>query len=647
MKKTVLAMIDSAAATWPAEPYALRKTDEGFKPSSFSEVRDASRAFASWLLSSGFGPGDKIAILSEGSPEWLEGEFGGFYAGLISIPLSVKLTPDEILFRLDHSGAKLILTTHNYLAGVLGVLTRRAGAPITLVYLDEDLDWGRAQAAKSGLEDGRFVGFSTALAAGRSALADQAGNLPARLDAIAEAVTEDTVATISYTSGTTGNPKGVMLTHLNFWTNSHDLSIRFITPRFRTLLILPTDHSFIHTSAIFTALWSGVALYFLDARGGGIAMLRNIPGNLQECQPTFLFTVPALTVNFMKKIIAGVEQKGPLAAKIFKNGIEAAAKWMGDGCHKPPLGDRISSFFPYFLAKTLLFGAIRKKALGGSIVFCISGGSRLDPQQQKFFTALGVYLLPGYGLTEAAPVISTSTLERWKFGTMGIIMPSVKCAILDRNGNEVPTGQVGEITVTGDSVMKGYYKNPEATAQVLRDGRLWTGDLGFMDEDGFINVTGRVNALLVSESGNKYSPETIEDAVMGSTGVIEQMMAWCLYKKYPCALVSLDIARTKALIAEKRIKTAEVLCQVLQDEFYRFNDKGGAPLIQPSWVPVTFQIVDRQFSEEDGTINSTMKLVRRKVESEYRYLIDYSYEHEGSTTVNPRNIATLKKLFNL
>ena len=647
MKKTVLAMIDNAAIQWPSEPYALRKNDEGYKPSSFSKVREASRAFAAWLLSSGFGPGDKIAILSEGSPEWLEGEFGGFYAGLISIPLSVKLTPDEILFRLEHSEAKLILTTHNQLVSVLGVLTRRAGAPITLVYLDEDVDWGKMQAAKAGLEDGRFVGFSQALAAGRAALADPAGTLPARLDAIAEAVTEDTVATISYTSGTSGNPKGVMLTHLNFWTNSHDLSIRFITPRFRTLLILPTDHSFIHTSAIFTALWSGVALYFVDARGGGIALLRNIPANLQECQPTFLFTVPALTVNFMKKIIAGVEQKGPLMTKIFMNGIEAASKWMGDGCHKPPLGDKITSFFPYFLAKTLLFGTIRKKALGGSIIFCISGGSRLDPQQQKFFTALGVYLLPGYGLTEAAPVISTSTLEAWKIGTMGIIMPSVKCAILDKNGNEVSTGQVGEITVTGDSVMKGYYKNPEATALVLRDGRLWTGDLGFMDEDGFITVTGRVHALLVSESGNKYSPETIEDAVMGSTGVIEQMMAWCLYKKYPCALVSLDMARTKALIAEKRIKTAEALCQTLQDEFYRFTNKSGAALIQASWVPVTFQIVDRPFSEEDGTINSTMKLVRRKVESEYRYLIDYSYENEGSKTVNPRNIATLKKLFNL
>lgn len=255
--------------------------------------------------------------------------------------------------------------------------------------------------------------------------------------------------------------------------------------------------------------------------------------------------------------------------------------------------------------------------------------------------------MPGYGLTEAAPVISTSTLEAWKIGTMGIIMPSVKCAILDKNGNEVPTGQVGEITVTGDSVMKGYYKNPEATALVLRDGRLWTGDLGFMDEEGFITVTGRVHALLVSESGNKYSPETIEDAVMGSTGVIEQMMAWCLYKKYPCALVSLDMARTKALIAEKRVKTAEALCQALQEEFYRFKNKSGASLIQASWVPVTFQIVDRPFSEEDGTINSTMKLVRRKVESEYRYLIDYSYENEGSKTVNPRNIATLRKLFNL
>ena len=647
MKKTLLDMMDNAASTWPTEPYALRKTDKGYVASSFLEVRDKARAFAAWLLLSGFGPGDRLAIIGEGSPEWMEGEFGAFYAGLVSVPLSTKLHPAETAFRLDHSGAKAILTTHNELIALLKVLLEPGRTPVALVYLDDDIAWGRSQAAAAGLEARLFVGFSEAVAAGHAVLADASGPIAARLASIAEAVGEDTLATISYTSGTMGNPKGVMLTHLNFWTNSHDLSIRFDTPRYRTLLILPIDHSFIHTSAIFTALWSGVALYFVDARGGNMAMLRNIPGNIQECQPTFLFTVPALTVNFMKKIIAGVEQKGPFAARLFKAGIEAGGKWMGDGCHPAPLGDRIAAFFPYFLAKILLFGTIKKKALGGSISFCISGGSRLDPQQQKFFTALGVPLLPGYGLTEAGPVVSASTFERWKLGTMGGLLPSVGCAIMGENGKELPTGQVGEITIVGDSVMKGYYNNPEATAIALREGRLWTGDLGSMDVDGFLTVVGRERALLVSESGAKYSPEIIEEAVMAGTELVGQAMAWCLYRKNACAIVSLDIERTKAFIDEKGMKTAEQLCRALQDEFYRFRKTGEGQPIQDRWIPIAFQIIGGQFGEQDGTINSTLKLVRRKVEEIYGELIEYSYTDEGSTTVNPRNIATLETLFGL
>ncbi|HWP68628.1 MAG TPA: AMP-binding protein [Rectinemataceae bacterium] len=646
-KRTVTEMLDEAVERWPLAPYALKKADDGYKASSFTEIRDMAKAFSAWLLSSGFEPGDNVAIFGEGSPEWMAGEFGLFYAGLVSVPLSTKLTPDELFFRLDHSEAKAILTTHSQLETVLKIIAARMTKPLSIVYLDEDSAWGRGIAEGFGMGKERFAGFAEAVEAGRKALAAPAAAIASRLEAIAASIAEDSVASISYTSGTTGNPKGIMLTHLNFWANSHDLSIRFITPRFRTLLILPADHAFIHTSAIFTALWSGVALYFVDTRGGGMALLRNIPANIQECQPTFLFTVPALTINFMKKIIAGVEQKGPFAAKLFEAGMNAASKWMGDGCHRPPLGDRISAFFPYFTAKTLLFGKIRKKALGGSISFCISGGSKLDTKQQKFFTALGVPLLPGYGLTEASPVVSASTLARYKFGTVGILLPSVTSAIVDEDGTELPTGRIGEITVAGDSVMKGYYKNQEATADVIKNGRLWTGDLGYMDEDGFLVVVGRKRALLIAESGEKYSPETIEDAVMTSTNVVEQVMVWCVYKKHPCALVTLDVPRIKTIIAEKRITTAEALCKVLQDEFYRFMNGSSPQSIQSNWVPITFQIIGKQLNEQDGMINSTLKLVRHKVEAEYRELIDYSYTKEGSTTLNPRNIETLTSLFGL
>lgn len=646
MKRTVLRMLDEAARDWPNDPYALKKTDEGYIPTTFAQAKKMAGLFAAWLLSSGFKGGDNFAILGEGSPEWVCGELGILSAGLVSVPLSIRLLNDELLFRIEHSEAKGILTTHNQLEKLLQVIALRMGKALTIVYLDNDAEWGRSTAEKYGFAPDGFRTYQEVLAAGSRALDDPESGIADRLEKIKAETEEDAVATISYTSGTMGNPKGIMLTHLNYWSNCHDSNILFDNPLyFRSLLILPADHSFTHTVAIYTALTCGVALYFADSRGGNMAMLRNILLNIHESNPMFLFTVPALSGNFMKKIIAGVEEKGILVEKIFRAGIAAGMKWNGNGFDTPSIGVRASAFLPYFLAKAFVFGKVRKRAFGDSIRFCVSGGSMLDVKQQKFFAALGVPVYQGYGLTEAAPVISSNIPRRHKFGTAGVIAPSVECAIMDDNGLEVPRGQLGEITIVGENVMKGYYKNPGETACVVREGRLWTGDLGYFDEDGFLVVVGRKRALLIAEDGEKYSPEEIEEAVTMSTDVIDQIMVWCIYKKYPCALVTLDIAKVEKLIKVRNIKSHELLCKILQNEFYRFKNDQSGKTVRKAWVPAAFQIVPEPFGENDGTINSTLKLVRHKVETVHKALIDYSYTREGSSTVNPKNIRTLQSLF--
>jgi long-chain acyl-CoA synthetase len=440
-----------------------------------------------------------------------------------------------------------------------------------------------------------------------------------------------------------------MLTHRNYYVNVHDSVNLFQVPHggYKTLLILPCDHSFAHTVGLYAALPRGIEIFFVDARGGGMATIRNIPSNLKETNPVFLLTVPALTGNFMKKIREGVAAKGGFAKKLFDAGVAAGISYYGDVAHKPGFFTRLKNFFPYKLADLIVFSKVRQ-TFGRDIQFCVGGGALLDRKQQEFFKAIGVPIYQGYGLTEAAPVISSNTPFAHKIGSSGKVAASVECHIVREDGSECEVGETGQIAIRGENVMKGYFKNDEATAETIRDGMLFTGDRGFLDEDGYLYVVGREKALLISPDGEKYSPEEIEEAIVNTSDLIDQALVYNDHSPYTGALITLDEEKVRAFIEERSITDSGELLDALRESLYSFQSDPAYTRKFPSqWIPSTFQVLEEHFTEENRMVNSSMKVVRYKVFEHFADRLETMYADDGQDHRNERNRQAVRSLFQL
>ena len=640
-KRTVFEMLNKASIQYDNKPYLSQKDDDGWNRVSFSEAKISVLTLASAFIELGVKYEDKIAILSEAKNNWIIAELAMLYAGGISIPLSIKLLPEEITTRINHSDTSVFIISENTIEKVISQFNNYANKNLKFIVLDKPSKKISTQCKKYGFDESRLFFIEDVYNLGEDKL-DQ--NLP-KIKQIENQIKEDDVVTISYTSGTTGNPKGIMLTHLNYYSNSHEaVNIFQIQEGISTLIILPTDHSFAHTVGIYTGLVKGLSLHFVDARGGGMNALKNIPTNLVEANSNFLLTVPALTSNFIQKIKEGIKAKGGFIEGIFNRGLTAGILRNGDGFTKPGLATQIVNYLNFALADLLIFKKLRL-IWGSKIEFFVGGGALLDIKQQQFYKAIGVPVYQGYGLTEATPIISTNTPFNHKMGTSGKVLGNITCKICDENGVKLPKGEKGEIIIQGDNVMKGYYKNPKATAETLRDGWLHTGDLGFFDKDDFLVVVGREKALLISEDGEKYSPEEIEEAIINSSNFINQIMIYNDHKKYTTALLTLNKANIYEWIKNENIKNTDEILKKIKSEILLFNKqpefKGKFP---SKWIPSQFQIIEVDFSEENKMINSTLKMVRQNITDTYQKRLDSMYDKDAQKNALEENIKVVDKL---
>lgn len=446
------------------------------------------------------------------------------------------------------------------------------------------------------------------------------------------AIRNEDIATITYTSGTTADPKGVVLTHRNYTANVEQSLTRIDIPSwYRTLIILPLDHCFAHVVGFYIMIACGATVATVKVGQTPAETLRNIPQNIREVKPHFLLSVPALAKNFRKNIEASVRAKGALAERLFRFGLRTAYAYNADGYDRGR-GWRIALAPAVGLFDLLLFRKVRE-AFGGELKFFVGGGALLDSELQRFFYAIGIPMFQGYGLSEATPVISTNSPKKHghRFGSSGRILIPLDVRIFDEEGRELPHGQKGEIVVRGENVMAGYWKNPGATAETLRGGWLHTGDMGYLTEDGFLYVLGRFKSLLIASDGEKYSPEGMEEAIVDKSPLIDQIVVHNNQNPYTTALV---VPNREALLRELRglsgRERAEAAADLLGAEIGKYR-KGGvcAGQFPDRWLPSALAIVDEPFSERNGLVNSTMKIVRNKVEERYRERLDDLYTPEG------------------
>lgn len=628
MKKTIIDLFENSVKLYPNNPFLWEKTTK-FEPTTYKQVQEQVYQVAAGLMALGVKKGDNMALLSEGRNAWIIGELAMFYAGATNVPLSIKLEEaNDLLFRLVHADVKYIMVSGNQLKKIRSIMDKLPLVEKVIVF-DELNEYQEKE-----------ISWSEVVRLGKKFLANHSME---EFLAVGQSLQNDDYATITYTSGTTADPKGVILTHRNYTANvEQSLSCMDIDDTWRTLIILPLDHCFAHVVGFYIFMSKGASVATVKVGRTPLETLKNIPINIKEFKPHLILSVPALAKNFKKNIEQGIRAQGKNVVRLFKCALKIGYIYNGNGGEDKGRGFRclLKPFVNLF--DKILFSKVREN-FGGHLKFFIGGGALLDKDLQKFYYAIGLPMYQGYGLSEATPVISTNGPRRHTFGSSGVLVRPLELKICDADGKELPTGEKGEIVIHGENVMAGYWKNPVSTAETVRNGWLYTGDMGYMGHDGLLYVLGRFKSLLIGSDGEKYSPEGIEEALVEHSSCIDQLILYNNQNPYTVALIVPNKEHLKRHLSHQNLdlsseKGREEAIRIIQSQIDRFR-KGGdlATLFPDRWLPSTFAVLPEPFTEQNGMVNSTMKIVRGKIEKAYASRIEHLYTAEGKNILSEEN----------
>ncbi len=573
------------------EAVAMRhKVNRLWIDTSYRQLDEQVGAVASALLSLGVDVGEHVALFAPNSPDWILSDLGAQSILAVTVPIFATSTTDQAQYIIEDARTRVAFAGSGAELDKLRKVRANCGLPEIIIALDGVLE--RTQGDDTDLAE-----FMT-----RGREYDDGGEAARRADR----ASSDDLASVIYTSGTTGEPKGVMLTHGNFRNQFTTIDSRFdVGPEDRSLCFLPLSH-------VYERSWS----YYVYLSGASNAFVTNpimVVEYMRQIRPTAMVSAPRLYEKVYATLLDRVEKAPPIRRKLFdwalRVGHRYHTKRIAGGA---PLPLRIE----YALADRLVLTKIRE-IIGGPKNFLSSGGAALAQEIEELFFAVGFLVCQGYGLTETAPMLTCNSPDDFKFGTVGKPV----------DGVELRIGEDGEILARGPNLMKGYFNKPEATAEAIRDGWFHTGDVGHLDEDGFLVITGRIKDLIITSTGKNIAPQLIETMV-GKDHYIEQLAVIGDKRKHISALVvpafeSLaewaNAQRLSFTNHEELVKLPEVV-RFMTDRI-REQSHNLAPFERIK----RFTLMARQFTMEAGEITPTLKVRRKVILDKYKDVIERMY----------------------
>jgi long-chain acyl-CoA synthetase len=591
--RTLAELFLKAAADFGRTDALNYKKDGAWRSISSAEMISRIENIALGLYSLGMQKGDRVALLAANSPEWTLVDAGCQFAGIIDAPVYTTLAPNSVEYIIKDSGAKIFFLDNQETYLRVKKILPECATLEKFVFFDN-----------AGVDAPNAISLEELEKTGARLKSEK----PHLIDELVNAVEPGDVATLIYTSGTTGEPKGVMLSHANLIANVTNVTVEFsFAPDDRPLSVLPLSHVF-ERAGMYGYILNGTAVFYAES-------IDKAADNLREVAPTIFVGVPRIFEKVYARAKVKAAEESQVKETIFDWAIEVAKKYALQ-IEKKQMIPRLLAV-QYSIADRLVFSKLRD-FFGGKLRVCITGGAALPDDIYLIFTGAGISILQGYGLTETSPVVTTNTPLNKRLGTVGKTIRNVKVRIAED----------GEIEVLGPNVMLGYFNKPEATKEVFTaDGWFKTGDIGKLDEDGFLSITDRKKELFKTSGGKYIAPAPIEQMIKTSR-FVSQVVLVGNERKFPAALV---VPNFEQLVNYARIKGLEIKSPAEFCASPRIVD-----LIERQIAELTknlshyekvkkIALLENELTVESGELTPTLKVKRRIVEEKYRAVIEKIY----------------------